>query len=266
MTPISDSDADRIGQKPRPKGKLPHLPDGPTIDELRGWLTLAFRPPSGFEVAGFERLGRELEHPAVLIVANGRESRRFRFKRQRDLSRTPRMVALAVADGWLAMPHLSAGEVEDVWAALCTLGRVLTEQDEPTQTREWIEALLPATTPLEGHTLVPDGRHDALMAIRAAGEFGKTEALSLVRGGEVDGWRQLPTRFIDAQTGEHWLRVGETATYIRYVIGVEPLPHSTLRARLHEIGIEGHGFEDYRPPHPKLQLYRLTGELVEGLQ
>lgn len=265
MSPISDSDADRIGQKPRPKGKLPYLPDAPSVEELRAWLTRAFRPPSGFEITGFDRLGRDREDACVLIVAAGRETRKFRFV-QRDLVKAPRAAAAAVSDGWLAMPHLTASEVEDLWMALCTLGRVLTEHDDADEAREWIELMLPATTPLSGHTLVPDGRHDALMALKAAGEFGKADALALLHGNGEERWQARPTRFIDSQTGEQWLRTGEVGAYVRHVIGVEAISPKALRGRMQEIGVLWRLFEDYRGTHPKLRLYLLTEELIRGLK
>lgn len=264
MSPdYTDTDLDVVQGKPRPKGSLPYLTDDERPEFLRAWLTRAFRPPEGWRVEGFERLGPERDHPAILAVANGREAKRFRFKRQRDLRGTPRSEVAAVASGWLNMPHLTAGEVEDVWMALCALGQVLTEFDEVEQTREWFEAFLPATLPLIGHSLVPDSRHTALLAIRAAGQFRKGDALAILRPSEDQRFAQRPTRFVDSNTGEQWVRPGELATYLRFVVGVEPLPHSTLRSRLHEIGVVGKHFEDYRPPHPKLDLYQLTDELIE---
>jgi hypothetical protein len=53
---------------------------------------------------------------------------------------------------------------------------------------------------------------------------------------------------------------------VRWVVGVEPLAHGTLRARLYEIGVVHRYFEDYRPPHPKLGLYQLTEALVEHVE
>ncbi len=120
--------------------------------------------------------------------------------------------------------------------------------------------------PLGGYSLGPDARHDGLMAIKAAGEFTKGDALSLIRGGDDQRYQQRPLRFVDSQTGEQWVRVGETATFVRWVVGVEPLSHATLRARLHEIGVVGRLFEDYHAPHPKVQLCSALSEADQGLQ
>ena len=250
--------------KPRPRGKLPYLPDDADLEQLCDWLTLAFRPPAGWRIAGFERAGRDNGDPATLKVQNGREHRTFRFAHQADLMAHIRTTVTTVGDGWLRMPHLTGGEAEDVWVALCLVGTVQTEWDERAETTKWCEHLIRASLPLTGHTLVPDDRYAGMMAIKAQSEFSRTDALALGRPGETEGYQQRPVRFIDAQTGQQWVRAGETAAFVRWVMGVEPLSGATLRARLHEIGVEGRLFEDYRPPHPKLQLYELTEALTEG--
>jgi hypothetical protein len=62
------------------------------------------------------------------------------------------------------------------------------------------------------------------------------------------------------------VRAAEAITFVRYVVGAEPLAPGTFRARLAEVGVEGTHFQDYRPPHPKALLYRLTEELTEHLE
>jgi hypothetical protein len=257
---------DAVQAKPRPRGSLPYLPKERDPLVVAAWLTLALRPPEGWRVTGFERAGRDPLDPCSLMLMNGRETRAYRFKHQRDLGKTSRTTILAASDGWLAVPHLTGSEIEDVWAALVTLGSVTTEHDERDEARKWVEQMLPATLPVTGHTLVPDGRHAALMVLKHQGEFTKPDALVLARPGEDQRYIQRPVRFIDSATGEQWVRAGELATYIRWVLGVEPLSHATLRARLSEVGVVGRLFEDYHPPHPKLNLYGLTEELVESLE
>lgn len=263
MPDFTEAEMDALQEKPRKSGSLPYLKSDRDRQYLAGWLTRASRPAEkGYTLQTAERLGRDLKDPCVLIFANGREEpKRFRVKQQKDLTRNPRMTLVSLSDGWLDVPHLTPSEIEDYWSALCRFAAVLTEFDEVDQTREWVEAMLPSTMPLNGYTLVPDGRHDALMAIRHAGEFRKPDAQQMLRGDER--WQQRPCRFIDSQTGNQWIRPGETATYLRHIVGVEPLSHSTLRARLREIGVLRQHFEDYRPPHPKLDLYQLTESLIE---
>jgi len=263
MTPIHAGDLDQPPTvKPRPKGKLPYLPDDLDDPEvLRDWLTLAFRPPTGWRVTGFERTGRDKGDPCLLMVRNGRDSRVYRFSRQGDLLAGMRTTVVGATDHWLRVPHLTGGEIEDVWAALCHLGKVLTEWDERDETRKWIEQLVRASRPMTGHTLVPDGRHAALMALKTEPEFVKADALSMIRPGDAEGYQQRPVRFIDSQTGQQWVRAGETAAFIRWVVGVEPISPATLKARLNEVGVIGRKFEDYRPPHPKRNLYELPEPL-----
>jgi len=260
---LTTEEIDALKGKARKGGTQPHLPEDATAPVLRAWLTRCLRPPLGWTVQAFERTSREPKDAALLFVANGRETRRFRFRQQSDLTKTPRTTVVGLTDGWLNVPHLTGTEEEDLWVALCRLGRVLTEHDEADEAREWLEQMLPMTLPLTGHSLAKDKRHAALMAIKATGEFTKGDALSMVRPGESNQYQQRPIRLIDSDTGEQWLRVGETGAFVRYVVGVEPLAHTTLRARLNEIGVVGKLFEDYRPPHPKLQLYQLTQELIE---
>lgn len=269
MTRIGKDDMDRLREvepKPRPRGTLPYLPaeDDPIL--LRDWLTRAFRPPEGYHVQSFERAGRDMRDPCSLIVANGRDSTTYRFAKQGDLCRSPRVTVFSVTDGKLRVPHLTASEVEDVWACLCLLGQVLTEWDETDETTKWLEQMIGVTMPIQGFTLAPDGRYDALMALRRAGEFTRSDALALVRPGTEDThFQQRPARLVDVTTGDQWVRAGETACYVRWVCGVEPLSHGMLRARLQEIGVVGRLFEDHRGVHPKANLYQLSDALVAGI-
>jgi hypothetical protein len=246
--------------KPRSRGTLPRLPVGRDLDLIQEWLTRAFMPPEGYRIDTFDRHGRQRADPATLGLRNGRDTLTYRFMAQSDLQGARlRSTILAVSDGELDMPHLTGSEIEDVWAALCKLGKVKTEVDERDLTRKWIEQLLDHATPLRGKTLAPDGRHDALMALRHQGEFTKPDALAL--RDRKDDFRR-PVRFIDAQTSEQWIRAGETATFVRYVVGIEPLAQSTLQGRLEQIEVEAQRFEDHRPPHPKNVLFRLSDALV----
>jgi hypothetical protein len=269
MTDFTPDDLDRLAAgdgKPRPKGKLPYLEDELEVDGLRDWLGLAVRPPNGWQVHDFQRAGRGKTDPCTLTITNGRERETFRFDTQQILYTQPRVALHSVSDGRLRMPHLTGTEVEDFWAALTRLGHVLAEYDETHETTKWMEHLLEACEPLVGFTLVPDHRHDGLMALRQRGEFKRSHALTLVRPMEDTKRAHRPVRFVDRQTDDQWVRAGETLCYLRHVEGVEPLAGSTLRARLGEIGVTAKHFEDYRPPHPKALLYRLTDELKGATQ
>jgi hypothetical protein len=187
VSPFSPDDADAVegrknGSKPRAKGTLPHLP---ADDLLPAWLTRAFRPPKGFQFERFDRSSVRKADPCSLVFRNGRERRTFRFERQTDLIGAGlRSVVVGISAGWLQMPHLTASEIEDVWVGLCTLGRVMSETDDREEAIKWMHHLLDESDPLKEHTLVPDGRHDGLMAMRKRGEFVRRDAEQLARGGE----------------------------------------------------------------------------------
>lgn len=264
MSPFGPDDLDQAearknGGKPRTKGTLPKLPGA---DLLPAWLTGAFHPPKGFVFERFDRSSVRKADPCSITFRNGRERRTIRFDRQSDLTgRGLRSAVLGVSAGWLQMPHLTDSEVEDVWAGLCILGRVMSETDDREETVKWMHQLLDETEALTGHTLVPDGRHDGLMAMRARGEFVRRDAEQLVRGG--DGWHRRPIRFVDKHTDEQFTRAGETATFLWHVVGVRELTRPGLRARLAEISVEAQRFEARQAPHPKLTMFRLTDDLVE---
>jgi hypothetical protein len=261
MPDFTDDDLDRAQKKARPKGKLPYLPDDGSLDALAEWLVRAFKPPAHFTLEAFDRAGKLRTHPCSITFRNGRDRKTFRFGAQSDLQGSRlRASVLAISDGWLRMPHLTDSEKDDVWAALCIFGRVMSETDDRDETRKWIEHLLDVATVLREFTLVPDGRHDGLMALRGQGEFKAADARRLGAGDE-NGRR--PVRFVDKHTGEQWIRAGETFTFIKWVEGADRLDRADLRARLSEIGVESFNREDHRPPHPKATLYRLTEGLVE---
>ncbi len=155
---------------------------GRTPELLQAWLTLAFRPPEGYRADTFERHGRQRTDPCTLTFRNGRDSIEFRFMAQGDLAGAKlRATVLAASDGELDMPHLTDSEKEDVWAALYKLGRVMTDVDDRDETRKWCQQMIDVSSPLRGYTLVPDGRHDALMAMRNLGEFTRPDALAIAR-------------------------------------------------------------------------------------
>ena len=205
---FTEADLDALQQKPRPKGTLPRLPEGRDVDELRRWLTRAFRPDGGWCFDTFERPTTDPNDGCSITFRNGRDIVNYRFKHQADLMGTRlRSMVLSISKGELAVPHLTGSEIEDVWAALCTLGSVLTEYDERDEMRKWVEQMLAATIPLNDHSLVPDSRWDTLMAIRAQGEFTKPDALALQNAYRNDNgaWLRRPIRFIDRHTGQQYL-------------------------------------------------------------
>jgi hypothetical protein len=252
--------------KPRPKGVLPRLPGGRDLELLRDWLTLAFKPGDEYRVDLFDRAGRQRADPCSLTFRSGRDTVTYRWSAQSALIGAQlRANVLAITDGWADMPHLTGSEIDDTWAALVKLGKVASEVDDRDESVKWVQQILDAASALRGYTLQSDGRHDALMALRNHGEFTRPDAEQFVRPSEENSVRR-PVRFVDEQTGEQFLRAGETATFVRHVVGERSLQYSTLRARLAEIGVEAVRFEHHFTPHPKAVLYQLTDELVEYVE
>ena len=252
--------------KARPKGILPPLPRGRDLEQIRAWLTFAFRPGDEYQVDVFERAGRQRVDPCSLTFRSGRDTVTYRWAAQTALIGVQlRANVLGITDGWCDMPHLTGSEQDDVWAALVKLGKVVSEVDDRDEARKWVQQILDAASALRGFTLVPDGRHDALMALRNHGEFTRPDAELFVRPSEENSVRR-PVRFVDEQTGEQFLRAGETATFVRYVVGERGLHQSALRARLSEIGVEAVRFEHHYAPHPKAVLYQLSEDLVEYVE
>jgi hypothetical protein len=250
--------------KPRPKGQLPPLPRPDDLRQLEAWHTLAFRPPTGWQFETFERTSQRKVDPCSITFRNGQERRRFYFDRQADLmTGNLRGNVVSVGGGWLRMPHLSPGEIEDVWVGLCYAGRVLAEHDDRDETRKWMEELLDASSALRGHTLELDGRYEAIRAIRANGEFHQRDAKSMINGSEQ--FQRRPLRFVDEQTDEQWVRSGEAYTFIYWVGGAQKLDRSGLKARLATIGVEWRRWSARKPnsTRQRATLYRLSPDLVE---
>ena len=273
MSPVRLSEIEELEQrgklgKPRSRGTLPRLPSGRNVELLRDWLTLAFVPEDGWRFDRFARETTDKTDGCTITFRKGRETRSYWIKPQSDLM-GPRLrsIVLSASKGELDVPHLTGGEQEDVWSALCKVGTVLLETDEREETTAYIERMLDATTPLRDYTLEPDGgrRHEALIALRNCGEFGHPEARALLNG-NGEAWLPRPIRFIDRETGEQWLRAGETITFVRWVCGAEPMSPTVLRGRLARIGVEAKYFQHHHSPHPKALLYRLTPELIEYVE
>jgi hypothetical protein len=255
------------GPKKRKNGTLPYPPEEDDVEQIRDWLTLAFRPRSGWRVLDFERpVADDLGQHCHLICVNGNEHRRYRFPAQRDLTAPTKLrtTVAAITAGELRMPHLTTVEAGDVWEALCRIGRVLSERGEGEQAHEWLDKLLEAARPLEGHTLRAGAdRRDALMALQRWGEFTHLDARAVLKDPDSP-WPRRPVCLIDRDSGDYWLRHREAMTFLRYILDVKPLRDTTLMARWKEIGVERRDFEEgsHRPPHLRAKLYRVSREVV----
>jgi hypothetical protein len=213
----------------------------------------------------FERAGRMRGDPCKLTLeapGGGRVS--YRWNEQRDLwsAASLRASVYSQCDGHLRVPALSKAELEDIWAALCSLAQVLVDQDERDETREWLGGFLAVAEPLNGVTLTPAGATDAVAALRARGQFTRRAAMEM--GDPAVDPRKLfrPVVVIDSADASQWVRSGELATYVRHVVGVTPLAQTTLDSRMAEIGGKRKLMErrtgDGR--HPAFVLYRLPDD------
>jgi hypothetical protein len=244
---------------------------GATLGEVRDWLTAALGPPPGYAVAEFTRAGRQRGDPCRLTLeapGGGRVS--FRWNEQRELASASSLRAslYSQCDGLLRMASLSKAELEDVWAALCSLALVLTEQDERDEMAEWLAGFLAVADPLTGYTLTPAGRPDALAAIRERTRFTRRTALELSDPQIDPSTVAHPTVVVDRADGSRWIRASELATYVRHVIGVG-IAQGTLDARIGEIDARRVPIEvRVGKWHPKLVLYQLPedGPDTEGAQ
>ena len=118
---------------------------------------------------------------------------------------------LAITDGWCDMPHLTGSEQDDVWAALVQAreGR-LTRSTIATRHASGSSRCSTPPPPLRGYTLVPDGRHDALMALRNHGEFTRPDAELFVRPERGNCDPPARSGSSTSKTGEQFIRAGET--------------------------------------------------------
>ena len=251
--------------KARPKGVVPHLPDPEDLELNCEWLTRAFKPPAEYTFEAFHRASQRRIDSCTITFRNGSDRRKFRFDEQDDLRGTGAKIRAnvdSIGGGWLRMPLLSAPEASDLWSALCRVGQILEHYDERDETRKWLEQLLDVATPLRGYTLADPGptRHDALMALRAAGEFKQADAIAM---GRTSDWVKRPTRLIDRETGEQWIRANETFYFAKHVCGSERVDRGKLTDRVAAIGVTHRKFEHHFDPHPKATLYQLTDALIE---
>lgn len=247
--------AQRKKLKPRKHGKIPPLTDEilDNVEFLREWINAALRPRPGWRVVDFE-YDQDPGTPCALVVANGSDCERYRFAKQSDLTASPNKFGTtinAVTGRWLRPPPLSASELYDLHGALCVLGTKMQNPDELEQAREWMTALLDAAQPLEGLTLADrNGRHDALLTLRARGRFTHLQARAILARPD-DPWPGRPVCLIDRVTADMWLRAGEAATYVRSILDVK-VRQTVLTRRWGEVGV-GYEHVDDRRTAPRLK-------------
>ena len=251
------------------KRLLPWLPDWGTHarEPLRDWLTQALCHRAGDRILAFTRHGRQKSDGCELLLEQAGGARRaFDLGPQGGLqSPTSMKAALASAsDGYLRLKAPSNAEKEDVWIALCSLAKVLVDQDDRDETHDWVAGHCKTAVIERDLTFEPEERFDTLEALKARPEFTRQAAhnLSDVTLRLKNSQLVRPTLIVDSVTDREWIRAGELATYVRHVVGAGPLSQSTLDGRMSAIGAERHALEEREgKAHPRIVLYLLPEDI-----
>lgn len=233
MSPdYSEEDIDRAdGAKPRPKGKIPYLPDrSASLPELRQWLSVSIGLPPQVKVQSVHRPGRDDNDPLSITLSNDLVLRCAKQKRL-QMARSLQSFLASESDGIASAPYLSPPEVGDVYIALCRLGTAGERIDPVADLQEQIGGFLAIGGPYRG-TLALGQRYDTLLALKAMPRFDRTAAMAMREG--------LPTArpviITDAEDDRH-LRASEWVTYLRFVIG-RVVDERRLVAEMREAGSE----------------------------
>lgn len=261
------------GRNHRAWPKMP--PHGADLTTIRGYLTQAARLPLGYVVHDAERLGPYGSDPMIVTVRTPGDAHdiTIRFRNQRDASK-PSALRGAFFEATLGasrMKYPKPAEASDFYGMVCALARVSEDSTTADETAAWVIEYLTNADHLGGYTLTGNGVHDALQALRGRQQFTAPQARTWLSGMLAPGDRW--TLFVDSETSEEWIRVGEFATYVRHVIGgVGHLGQHALDALMKEIGSRRCLFVSDRRQrtadgrrvgsHPALSLYRVPTPLA----
>jgi hypothetical protein len=261
---------------PDPKGKPPRVerrlkklprPDEP-LSAVRDWLTKALAPAAGFRVEDFLRHGRQRTDGCELVLLGpGGQRRYFEVGEQRLLSTagTVRATVVAATDALCRPGSLTKAEQEDIWVALVTLATVTANQDLKDEARDWLEQAEAAAERIEGHTLEPPGRLDALQKLVDRRYFNRLRALEYSDPLADPATKPRPALLVDKNTGERWMRVGEVACFLRHVLGTPSMTQPTIDGRLAAFYVDRKDFSAKGAAgYAKASLYRLPDEPQAG--
>jgi hypothetical protein len=232
--PVSASDADRIEKrgKPRPKGKIPFLPDrSATFSELREWLSAAIGLPNEIRVDTVVRAGRDIEDPLTIALSNDMKMRCSHQKRLQQ-ARTLQAFLASESDGIADAPYLSPAETGDVYKALCRLGTTAAKADPIDDLHERLMTFVGICREIRG-SLARAARYLTIERIRAQRpRFDRSTALG--RNGEPEA---RPIVLVDLDGAARYIRASEWLTYLRFVLG-QTVDPSRLVAQMAELGSE----------------------------
>jgi hypothetical protein len=177
---FSDEDLDAIerrknGDKPRPKGKIPYLPDRTaTLPELREWASNAAGLPPEVRVETITRPGRDPSDPLSIYLSNGVELR-CEHQKQLQMPRTLQAFLASESDGIAQPSYLSPAEVGDFYIALCRLGTAAARTNARSALSEQLAAFVELTAEVPGSIVDRARRYDMLQTLRARPTFDRAD-------------------------------------------------------------------------------------------
>ena len=255
MSPeYTDTDLDVAQGKPRPKGTLPHLTADRRPEFLKSWLTRALRPPEGWHVETFDRYGREARDPACCSSRTG-ASTPATDSGNRKTSHEPRAwrSSRRPMAGSTSPPNPGRGRrrVDGALSARLGLVRIRRSRASGRMARMFLPVAAASRLQLDTRPPIRRAHGDT-----QAGTFGKGDALSHLAPERRPTLCATPDAVRrSSKRASNGCAPASLPRSCRWVLGVEPLAHSTLRARLREIGVVARRFEDWGGCHPKLGLY-----------
>ena len=235
---FSDEDLDAIerrknGDKPRPKGKIPYLPDRTaTLPELREWASNAAGLPPEVRVETITRPGRDPSDPLSIYLSNGVELR-CEHQKQLQMPRTLQAFLASESDGIAQPSYLSPAEVGDFYIALCRLGTAAARTNARSALSEQLAAFVELTAEVPGSIVDRARRYDMLQTLRARPTFDRAVALAMRNG--VPEVR--PALVVDPADETRYIRASEWVIYLRFVVG-QTVDERGLPARMAEIDSE----------------------------
>ncbi len=227
---LNDAERRKNGHKPRPKGKIPYLPDrGATLPELREWLSNACGLPEEVRVDTVIRPGREPEDPVTMILSN---QTKLRCAHQSRLLQPKTLQAfLASESDGIAQPaYLSPAEVGDVYTAFCRLGTASARSDPVADLHERLAAFVDLCDEMQGSLNLED-RYVTIEAIRKRMPFDRSVAIAM-RNGQPE---YRPVLLVDTAITTRYVRASEWVVYLRFIVG-RIVDESGLVARMAELG------------------------------
>jgi hypothetical protein len=242
------------GKKPKTLGPAP-AHDAPIAD-LRAYLHRAYGLPEGYAVDRVVRHGgRALTAVDVHIrPPGGGKPLRIHYEEERQCRDAVSLRGRAAGDtDGLTRGDLITGKAaQSVYEALCSLADTFERSTDEMHTWEWVQQLLVVAEPITGLTLTTAERYDALERLREHRYSRRTVQ-------DPDN-RAAPAVLVDREDGARYVPARHLSVFVRFELGVDPLPDDRLLSRMTMIGGSKRPFEQWnvdRTHKPRLVLYQL---------